>query len=228
MKRCTICGKENVYTSNCSRSCREENSRIRTDFQNKQKELEKDKKKICVSCGEIRDLNQFSKDGTVKSRISGRCKFCDSVKWKKWYTPVAKDPVENLIVKKCCTCKKILLLCCFSTAKSKRDGKQSRCRECCKIVQRRIRKENVTKIKETRLLKEYGITLAQQNDLLQSQENKCAICFSLLGPRANTDHCHKTGKVRGMLCYPCNAMLGYAKDNIETLQNAIEYLKKNA
>lgn len=42
------------------------------------------------------------------------------------------------------------------------------------------------------------------------------------------DHCHATGNVRGLLCMACNSMLGYAKDNIQTLSSAIQYLKTTA
>jgi len=39
------------------------------------------------------------------------------------------------------------------------------------------------------------------------------------------DHCHSTGKIRGLLCHNCNRALGLMQDNVETLQNAIDYLK---
>ena len=40
------------------------------------------------------------------------------------------------------------------------------------------------------------------------------------------DHCHSSGKVRGLLCLKCNAFIGLAKENINTLVSAIEYLKE--
>ena len=41
------------------------------------------------------------------------------------------------------------------------------------------------------------------------------------------DHCHKTKKIRGLLCHTCNSGLGMFKDNIEYLKNAIKYLEVN-
>lgn len=62
------------------------------------------------------------------------------------------------------------------------------------------------------------------------QGGKCAICGSSDPGKRGTsrlcvDHCHATGKVRGLLCGWCNKMLGLARDNIETLENAIKYLE---
>lgn len=61
------------------------------------------------------------------------------------------------------------------------------------------------------------------------QDNRCAICNqefdeSIHMLKKSADHCHKTQTPRGILCRQCNILLGNAKDNIEILQNAIEYL----
>jgi hypothetical protein len=74
----------------------------------------------------------------------------------------------------------------------------------------------------------YGISLEEIQKLREKQGGKCAIClvdfkdFS----SACVDHCHTTGKVRGLLCNRCNHGLGHFRDNLSTLQRAIEYLKK--
>lgn len=57
----------------------------------------------------------------------------------------------------------------------------------------------------------------------------CAICgtsdwMGRHGGRPHVDHDHETGKVRGMLCHNCNLMIGYAKEDIQTLRRAITYL----
>lgn len=75
------------------------------------------------------------------------------------------------------------------------------------------------------------------NKMLESQLGLCKICNQPSKRKANNkktikslciDHCHKTNKVRGLLCNDCNSLLGYAKDSIELLEGAIEYLKSNA
>jgi hypothetical protein len=78
------------------------------------------------------------------------------------------------------------------------------------------------------LQKHYGITTEQRDEMLKSQDYRCAICRSEHSGRKGmnwcVDHCHTTKKVRGVLCHPCNSLLGYAKDNRKTLAAAIQYL----
>lgn len=56
----------------------------------------------------------------------------------------------------------------------------------------------------------------------------CGVTEEVLGKKLDVDHCHTSGVVRGVLCNPCNTMLGRARDKIEVLEAAVEYLKKNA
>jgi hypothetical protein len=58
----------------------------------------------------------------------------------------------------------------------------------------------------------------------------CEICRKTEddnGRRLAVDHCHITGKVRGILCNGCNRGIGYLGDDVERLENAIKYLKKS-
>lgn len=76
-------------------------------------------------------------------------------------------------------------------------------------------------------MKNFGLTVDAYLEMFASQGNCCALCKSTSsGWRGgfHVDHCHETGKVRGILCRHCNLMLGHAKDSVETLQRAIEYL----
>lgn len=91
---------------------------------------------------------------------------------------------------------------------------------------KRWRKLNPNSAKNSDL-KRFGITLEMYNNMLQEQNNSCAICGkheSEEHQNLSVDHCHTTGKVRGLLCSHCNTGLGLFKDNIDNLQKAIKYL----
>jgi hypothetical protein len=70
----------------------------------------------------------------------------------------------------------------------------------------------------------YGITNEEWLAIDVAQGGKCAICG--VSGKLVVDHCHETDRVRGLLCQPCNKLLGNAKDREETLLAAIEYLRK--
>lgn len=81
----------------------------------------------------------------------------------------------------------------------------------------------------TRLMRDYGITLEAFNAMMEQQNEQCAICKTALqssGNMKNTniDHCHKDGHVRGILCGSCNRALGLFQDDVDVLQSAINYL----
>jgi hypothetical protein len=100
--------------------------------------------------------------------------------------------------------------------------------------QREWRNKNPTKSKGFELKRRFGITLDQYESMMSAQNGVCSICKQPEntkdkdgGPRGMpVDHCHTTGKVRGLLCTPCNRALGMFKDNTDTLRAAIEYLNK--
>jgi hypothetical protein len=80
------------------------------------------------------------------------------------------------------------------------------------------------------LQKNYGMTFGEYTDMLQRQNFKCRICETTeAGGKGvfHVDHCHDTGKVRGLLCVNCNMMLGLVYDKLHVLQNAIKYLEEN-
>lgn len=88
------------------------------------------------------------------------------------------------------------------------------------------RKEQV---KNTRLKRKYKIGLKEYDQMFVAQNGNCAICNkhqSVFNTSLGVDHNHTTGEVRGLLCYTCNSLLGYAHDDINKLLTAVKYLKK--
>ena len=85
---------------------------------------------------------------------------------------------------------------------------------------------------ERALIRNYGITLEEYDRLFFLQSGRCAICggeetSTIKGvvKRLSVDHCHDTGRIRGLLCNSCNRGIGLLKDSVEVLSSAIEYLK---
>jgi hypothetical protein len=72
------------------------------------------------------------------------------------------------------------------------------------------------------LWQRYKLTVREYDKMLSDQEGKCAICRRVMGDDAGVDHNHETGKVRALLCGGCNRGLGFFKENIEALLNAIQ------
>ncbi|MFM7009119.1 MAG: endonuclease VII domain-containing protein [Betaproteobacteria bacterium] len=90
---------------------------------------------------------------------------------------------------------------------------------------KRRRKESPDYVKSKILQTRYGISLEERNAMEVTQSGKCLICNEI-PKRLVVDHCHTSGKVRGLLCDHCNTGLGRFKDSPELLMAAIRYLKK--
>lgn len=73
----------------------------------------------------------------------------------------------------------------------------------------------------------YGITLEEFQLLLNSQRGLCAICGEPEAGkyRLSVDHCHETGRIRGLLCRKCNVAIGMLKESVTVLEAAIRYLQ---
>ena len=75
-------------------------------------------------------------------------------------------------------------------------------------------------------LREHGITRTQYEAILTKQHGMCGFCG---GPKGNSrfviDHDHATGRVRGVIHWRCNTLLGFVRDNPETIAQAVRYLR---
>ncbi|MBH1939046.1 endonuclease VII domain-containing protein [Streptomyces sp. AV19] len=116
---------------------------------------------------------------------------------------------------------------------------RSDCKECCSARARQWFADNKERARENRhrwaLFNSYGITPDDYLLLLKQQGGVCAICsedepneHGRTGTkfRLAVDHCHRTGRVRGLLCQKCNRAIGLLKDNADLLRKAIDYLER--
>ncbi len=98
---------------------------------------------------------------------------------------------------------------------------------------REYRKRRPDVMKNIVLKKNFKITLEDYQSMERDQNGVCKICkqpetkldHRTKQPRAlAVDHCHKTGKVRGLLCSDCNTAIGLLKDDVHLMQTAIDYV----
>ncbi len=146
---------------------------------------------------------------------------------------VGKDP------KKCTHCGEFKPRSDFSKHAVAKGGVQSYCKVCAALLQRMRNKKQPLKHAEinrkAKLKAKYGITSIDYQEMLEKQNGKCAICgttnpggrMGLCGPVFHVDHCHSSGKIRGLLCHSCNVGLGNFNDNVTALANAIAYLGRS-
>lgn len=172
---------------------------------------------ICWSCGVEKDSSFFHKHSKSKTGHQSRCKECD----KKWHAERYLRDKEKIRVQT----KKWR-----SSNKERIDKKSSEWKA--------ANPEKVKKYQRaSNLRKNFGVEISEYDSMFLSQNGKCAICgkneefiHHRTGKPAMlaVDHCHKTGKVRGLLCKLCNTALGHFKDDISVLLKAINYLEKHS
>lgn len=146
---------------------------------------------------------------------------------------------------KCQTLKPISEFCKYKEG-SKRKGYRYACKKCLTALANSWKSKNKEKYDKYRegyvnnpetkkrakfnsIKHEYGLSKDEWYKILKSQGNCCALCKESSDELTfyQVDHCHETGKIRGILCRRCNLVLGCAKDKIETIKNALIYLKKH-
>lgn len=84
---------------------------------------------------------------------------------------------------------------------------------------------NTLVIKNYTFKRRYNVSLEEYNKMFEAQSGCCAICKthqSEFTRALHIDHCHKSNKIRGLLCVNCNTGLGHFKENVGLLQQAIE------
>lgn len=94
------------------------------------------------------------------------------------------------------------------------------------------RAEKIRQVKlDEHLRRKYGLERADYDRMVEAQGNRCLICQREPNggshhARLHVDHCHGSGRVRGLLCGNCNTMIGLAGEDPKVLLAAVEYLEK--
>lgn len=141
--------------------------------------------------------------------------------------------------KRCAACHQYKDIIEFWKNQARKDGLGSSCKICVnaqvskpeRLKKRQVYNQiNKLRTKNYYLRRYFNITIERYNEMLESQDFKCAICKcseDRFDRGFAVDHNHITGEIRGLLCGPCNTSLGVfqADSGIEILQRALDYAK---
>ena len=137
-------------------------------------------------------------------------------------------------MKVCSKCKIEKFISEFYRASHCDKGVRPECKNCNgKMHKDRIKRKGKVHFSERRrvLLKyKYKISIEEYEERLKTQNGTCKICHKIeliKNGHLSVDHCHKTKRIRGLLCHQCNAGLGFFRDNIDFLNDAVKYLEEN-
>jgi hypothetical protein len=177
--------------------------------------------KKCPDCGETKPLAEFSRNAARPDGLQFYCKSCYSARAARTYRDrqVRKGKVvrERVEVppghKYCRRCDTIKPLSEWHKNVRQSDGLTSYCKTCRREIGR------LGHLKRT-----FGLAPEDLAALIEAQAGTCAICD---GPPQHIDHDHATGKVRGVLCGPCNMGLGQFQDDPARLRTAATYLDRH-
>jgi len=97
-------------------------------------------------------------------------------------------------------------------------------------INRSYYSRNKDKFKEygriSHLKVKYGISRDEFLKIWEIQKELCALCLRPISGKIHVDHCHKTGKFRGLVHHKCNTLLGMADDDLVVLKRAVEYIER--
>ena len=195
--------------------------------------LPEDGEKECAECGMIKPYNQFYR---VKHKADGyhsRCRACHRKSYNYVYNGHKKRPGPHRPTeiipegyKRCLTCREVKPHSAFMRNIKNKDGVVARCKDCSKTTAEQNRENN--------LKVNYGITPAEYDAMLATQNGVCACCGKSETARfANgrikplaVDHCHQLEVVRGLLCHQCNAALGLLCENPDRVKALLKYVEE--
>ena len=166
--------------------------------------------KKCSRCKQVKQAASFPIARKTITGLGAYCRSCAKIRLKEWQDKNT-DRVRALDKK---------------YRDSKKDNPEYKKRQ--KLARDSFRDTPKGILLDFRswLRSEYKIGLTEYELLHFDQQGMCAICGDRpIGQRPlAVDHCHKTGKVRGLLCHRCNHGLGHFKDSLSLLSSAKNYL----
>ncbi|GHH18880.1 endonuclease VII domain-containing protein [Streptomyces lanatus] len=171
--------------------------------------------KRCSACKRTLPTSAFAANRSKLDRLQDRCRECGAGAYRRRREAQGKK-VRRVDVpeghKHCLGCDEVKPWSQWHRNASASDGLSTRCKAC-----------RANAGRERHLKRQYGLTEAERDEMVASQMGLCVIC--LKAPAVHVDHCHKTGRVRGVLCFNCNSAIGKLGDDPDAVRRAAAYLE---
>ncbi|GAA0293085.1 endonuclease VII domain-containing protein [Streptomyces turgidiscabies] len=172
--------------------------------------------KRCSRCGETKPRATFASNKSSRDGLQAYCRGC----WAEYHQARQLAKGKNVRprvdapegYKFCRSCEQIKPHGEWHRNATASDGLSTSCRAC-RAVKGRAR----------HLKRNYNLTEAERDEIVASQMGLCVIC--LKAPAIHVDHCHETGRVRGVLCFNCNSAIGKLGDDPDAVRRAAAYLE---
>lgn len=167
--------------------------------------------KRCTRCRVEKPLAEYNKSKNAKDGLQHRCRDCGRALCREWYS-------QNAETERYKSRRRMRI-------RGPKDRERNRLWALANPEQARYHS------RKKLLRNKYNMTIEEHDAMFAAQGFVCGACGS---PDPNsqkgwsTDHCHATGKVRGIVCHHCNIGIGHAKDSIDTIKAWIAYLERHS
>ncbi|MFK0112770.1 endonuclease VII domain-containing protein [Streptomyces sp. NPDC091217] len=174
--------------------------------------------KRCSRCQEHKPRADFASNKSMKDGLQVYCRGCSAAYYRQRQDARGRKPRPRVMApeghKYCQRCEQIKPHSEWDRNGTASDGLSTRCKACRAVEGRAYH-----------LKRNYGLTEAERDAMIAAQYGLCAICLD--APPVHVDHCHKTGRVRGVLCFNCNSAIGKLRDKPDAARRAAAYLEGN-
>ncbi|MEU1178460.1 endonuclease VII domain-containing protein [Streptomyces sp. NPDC005820] len=172
--------------------------------------------KRCSRCKEHKPRAAFAQNKSMRDGLQAYCRECASAYHQQRQVAKGRNVRPRVDAppghKYCRTCGEIKPHSEWTRNRTASDGLATLCKSC-----------KAVKGRQRHLERNYGLTEAERDAMVASQMGLCVIC--LKAPAVHVDHCHQTGRVRGVLCFNCNSAIGKLGDDPDAVRRAAAYLE---
>jgi hypothetical protein len=191
--------------------------------------------KVCPRCQTRKPVAEFAANRTKRLAYSSYCKWCDADrmravrdkrrKQRKRRAWMGRPPNPRPGSQRCLSCGIQKPFSEFHRDRDRASGHSVYCKPCACAKTREWYAADPGRARDLTRRRLFGLKPGEYTVMVASQNGLCACCGEEPGQKGlQVDHCHRTGRVRSLLCGPCNLGLGSFKDDPERLRKAISYL----